>query len=1349
LDTIPSPERVSGNFEIQIAHWNDFFATLKIDPFAVTGYEDYKFRIDNIVVDFSDELSPTGLPPQGYETPFVNAAGFSNLWQGIYVELASLQLPNLFNKNSGEPITVGVKSVLFDENGFSGTAFVSTPILNLDEGNAGGWGFSIDKFQLTFLANKLSHGGFGGKINVPIFRSSQCNTGNLTAADCFDYNALILANKQFQFSVVVPPDINYCADLWKAGNVKVYSNSSIAITVSEGKFLAQANLHGQMVISANIGRFDLKMPDTIRFENLIVRNKAPYFSFGNWQMPTSLDCKLAGFGISLSNIGMGTESGTDRSYLNLGLGISLSKDSGQDSLGISAKGNFRIYGKLNTSNNIQKWVYDDVKLTSIGVDASFAGVQIKGELAFYEDTITGPTGWGKGFRGLIKIKINALGIGVDGLAQFGRKPVNPNDSYKYFFLDLMAHLPKGNQALAPLDLRGIGGGVFYRMSRDTNPVGLGVVPPINMPPNLGVSLSGVKYVPDINAGVGLKATIAVALAKETAFNGSLTFEALFNASSQGGGLRSIAIDGMAQFMEKLDLELPPRFSQNLSAKMKAKASIAAQFTPSFKLHGSLETYLNLANVIQGVGPQGRVVLAEFHTEPGLWYINVGTPTQRAGLQLQVGGVNLAKLDAYIDIGKQIPPMAPLPPEIASATGLGNFAQQESSRATGHGFAFGASLRIGDGQRRCAPSCNAPFHFYADFLAIAGFDLMLQDFGDTECSNTGEQIGINGWYATGQAYSLLQANVGLQLRVFGQTKNFVVLGINSAMAIQMKLPNPYWVKGRIKGNYNLLGGLVKGKTDFPFQFGQSCEFTSNNAPVQSLAVISYLNPVQDEAEVDVAAHPNATFNLPVGTSFSVEDINGQSATFKTELAYARIKYKNYTIPATLKWEDDLTNVELLPQYMLPTNDSVTFEVKVNIYKNGVMQDPEIRQVRFKTGKSYEEIPDFNVKAAYPQDGQYNFYPKEWIERKGYVMLHANQQQLFLVGGDSTALVARFTPSTGPVVETLVTYNYAQTRIDFPIPADELQLATMYKLEIIRAAREITSLPNGSASRSGGSTYSYEPPTDKVLYDAYFRTSAYNTFTEKINALGISSITGTNTPNMDGAFKIDLGTAEPFDEWEMGENNKGFAVMEMRASLDQTTWFNSSMKPLIYNDYATAAPNTYGMQINDRQTDVYGPIPYKGVFVEQASGGTVLKITKEDFEAGVTPATTGPQYINYLVPNIAENDFADVCQDLMVYIWNRCSNDPNCGCCLSESCCYYIGTSYPGATCNSNCSPYSNVQAYREDYVNDNLPTDKLRNLYKKQGWVVPPAGGYPITLTYKLPGLGTQTAIKTVTLQKSN
>src|SRR5690606_10858647 len=109
-------------------------------------------------------------------------------------------------------------------------------------------------------------------------------------------------------------------------------------------------------------------------------------------------------------------------------------------------------------------------------------------------------------------------------------------------------------------------------------------------------------------------------------------------------------------------------------------------------------------------------------------------------------------------------------------------------------------------------------FYARFDAGVGFDIMLKDYGDTRCAGSSDRIGINGWYANGQAYAYFEGAVGIRVRVFGVRKRIPILELRAAALLQAKLPNPFWMRGMVGGYFSVLGGLVKGQCKFQVTMG---------------------------------------------------------------------------------------------------------------------------------------------------------------------------------------------------------------------------------------------------------------------------------------------------------------------------------------------------------------------------------------------------------------------------------------------------------------------------------------------------------------------------------------------------
>ena len=107
-------------------------------------------------------------------------------------------------------------------------------------------------------------------------------------------------------------------------------------------------------------------------------------------------------------------------------------------------------------------------------------------------------------------------------------------------------------------------------------------------------------------------------------------------------------------------------------------------------------------------------------------------------------------------GSRIPGMPTPPQEVANLIGQDisrlSLGRNLDALSTGKGFAFGSKLGVRTGDLQFAI-------MYANFNAGLGFDVMLKDYGQAQCRGRSGTIGLNGWYAQGQAYAYRARRVG--------------------------------------------------------------------------------------------------------------------------------------------------------------------------------------------------------------------------------------------------------------------------------------------------------------------------------------------------------------------------------------------------------------------------------------------------------------------------------------------------------------------------------------------------------------------------------------------------------------
>ena len=1089
--------------------WGEVVVDIDITPFAVSKYDEIKWEIHDAKIDFSDSANPSGMVfPEGYQSPFVNNGVVSKLWKGFYLGELSVTIPkSLTGGDTGTATTIAVNNVIIDDMGVSGKLNV-TPVLTLEEGDLNGWAFSVDTFKLEVMANQFEEAGFNGLIHIPIAKSKDNNSDEVQPEDCLQYTAIIQPNNNYYFSLSPLAD-DYKVDMWKA-DIYFDSTSTVDVSYVNGEFLTRANLTGQIDVNGNFTAGKSVQMDDVQFQNLELSNQQPYIKTGFWSFPDGPSNQLAGFKYSIDSVFL--SSNPEGSEIDLKFNVLLDL-TGNDKIGVSAYGGFTLQGELETIENKQKWKYKDFDINSLAIDASFPGVEsLIGVITFFDED----TEYGTGFRGGAIMEVRGLKGDIEAIAQFGKKqhPDNSEDNYKYFFVDAMVNMANGINVGGGLKIQGFGGGVYYHMNRPS-----ASFPPlpaspsagnITIPTGLGVSLSGIQYTPDHTKGLGLKATVALSLIKKQMFNANATFEILYHDDN---GVSDIWFNGNFRAMSDMDVTAAPTSSTdpnntnpNNGAPISGFIDIHYNFTEN-NLNANYQIHLIAAGgIVKGHGDDNRFGGGEFYFGNDGWYINFGKPSDRNTAIFTVPGVKngLLSLSSYFSMGTNIEPMPELPANVQELSGAGNFMANESMRASGVGIAFGASVNFDTGEKDF-------LIFYGEFGVGAGFDLMLQRYDGAYCLETNDQLGINGFYASGQAYAYIQGEIGIKWK----KKRFDILSIGGAAVLQAKLPNPFWAKGTVGGYYSILGGLISGDCHFEIIIGESCTIMGVTDPMADLDIIMNISPVDYATNIPSIFTPKAVFNIPVDQYIELPNLENGTDLYFIDLVSSQIIYNGSVLPCEVVLAEDGLSLEMETIDMFPANDSLFFQVEVKVLKNGTEIKTEIRNVKFYTGEGLTDVPAQNILASYPTNGQFNFLKEEYNEHKGYIMLKRGQPDLFEEPSNiSTLAIPSFIqnvtqPKTtsssnsnktlkailshnGEIVNSYpASYNNAERIINYSLPPGDMENTTLYKLEIKYV------LPEGNINQ-------YNEP---ALATSFFRTSAYNTFTEKLDVISL-----LNPPNL---------------------------------------------------------------------------------------------------------------------------------------------------------------------------------------------------------------------------------------------
>lgn len=234
-----------------------------------------------------------------------------------------------------------------------------------------------------------------------------------------------------------------------------------------------------------------------------------------------------------------------------------------------------------------------------------------------------------------------------------------------------------------------------------------------------------------------------------------------------------------------------------------------------------------------------------------WHLYIGEPAKdkRCFFQfLKYDGVIVnvdIGADAYLCIGNELPDGGALPPIPEKITEFlsGHKADQAD---------MGADLGKAERSRKAAArklldpnSCNGGIMvgasawghigidlglLYGSLDAIAGFDAALVNYGNNAfCVNSGSHMGYKGWYAMGQLYAYLAAQLGIHIHIgsfINEKVSIFDAGIGGVLEIG--LPNPTWVEGSARIKISLLGGLCKINKKFEFSAGDHCVPFKGNA-----------------------------------------------------------------------------------------------------------------------------------------------------------------------------------------------------------------------------------------------------------------------------------------------------------------------------------------------------------------------------------------------------------------------------------------------------------------------------------------------------------------------------------------
>ncbi|MEO1051556.1 MAG: hypothetical protein AAFX87_13075 [Bacteroidota bacterium] len=1215
-------KQVEATFETNVQSWDDLIAQVEITPFQVPKLKGFSFSVDDATIDFSDIVNPQNMQfPKDYQSGF---EGNMMLWQGFFLREITIKLPQELATNKGRK-EITAQNMIIDKMGFSGAVGVKN-LFGREEGTLNGWPFSIDSLGVVMVKSQLKGGAFKGQMNVPLFDDDAP----------VKYAALIFEeNNETNYRFSVTPNKTLSASVLSA-KVELLPNSTIIITKQDGKLKPEAILNGRISVQdgAKVAVRGLE------FQDLHLASEKPYIRNGVWELTGKGDQKVSNFPIAINNLIF--QHNQDQLSLTLDVMLNLMN---KEDKGFSAETTVKVNGEIEEEiqNNgeftvtKQKWKHKSTEISDIHIDVKGSSYSLEGTLSLYDEDST----FGSGFRGEINAQFDP-GPGMKAIAQFGNVK-----GLRYWYVDAQFRFktPKGNGAVG---IYGFGGGMYYHMNLEKRQL-FEVDDFItkngeNDKFEIGATRSGSRYVPDASIGIGFKASVILGTQPNPhPLNGDVTFEMAFNS---GGGVRFIRFRGEAFFMTPIE-------KRSAKAPMYADLDMLYDFQNRV-FHATLDTYINVGGVLRGVGPNGLAGSAVIHFAPDEWYVHVGTPEQRVGLNF----IGLVETGAYFMAGTYIHDMPTPPSQVSEILGDMDldFMRDENAIATGGGIAFGSSMLVNTGRLKF-------LIFYGQFQAGAGFDIMLRNYGDAHCAGESDRIGINGWYASGQAYAFLMGSIGVHVKLKFIKGEFEILSIGAAAVLQAKLPNPVWMQGVVGGKFSILGGLVSGNCRFKVTIGKECEIVGANS--LGIKVIADVKPHAADGEVSVFSAPQAAFNVAIDKEFEYMDSEGELNSYRVKLDEFNVIHNGDLITGELEWNDNHDVAIFNPYQVLPPKANIKTYVKIlweekidGVWRPmGGSKEQEIEEEAstFTTGEAPEEIPDENVKYSYPIAKQYHFHQDEHGE--GYIQLYSGMDYLFEteIDGKAWEYVARFAPKGQPTfTDVPVTYQGGSSRgaISFGIPQN-LSPEKVYDILLVRTPQDarqavdqnVTASKENVASQ-GGTTIDLETKNidevltlakEKVIYTSHFRTSKYKTFTAKLDALsgynsGAGPIVGLNL------WKLGATTFAPeqFDEFELVGDGEEIEALVTLEALTDNPWYRDNIYPMVYQYY----PVNSDLDISWRETEPVGIPPLRGMSIYQET--PLFKLTEEGAASGEAPGYADQTQFIYDLSFYAYNDYFELRQ-----------------------------------------------------------------------------------------------------------
>jgi len=1079
---------------------------IDIPAFRVVGVPDgYSFEVNKAWLDYSTTSNivnfENNIPDNYNDSSLKNSdPKIKNTWKGFWMQDLKMHLPDYLTDDN-DRVTVDIHNIIYDEKiTFS---IIVNDILNANEGKSlAGSAFSIEELYMDVVQNSFKKAGLNGKI------------GLLISDDKLDYS-LIYDNK--------PSNSNIVFNIKPANDVKIPMFLADANIKKTSKFELEINngakfsfdINASISISdkykpANTGILKINMPG-IAIEHFKYDTDSG-FSGPEFNSQASPQKSMFGFPINFKRFALNTSG--KNIVLDMTPSLDLTNAGGS---GVSADANVKFISTIDIgASGIKKVKFKKVELKEINVDADISVLHLKGKLAFYED------GDKNGTKGKLKVDFPVVGS-VDLAAEFGTYK-NSNsvkfgtkDWYDYWFIDGMLTFHNGVPVFIGVSMYGLGGGVSYHMTQGTLP---------DVTKDITPGKSACNYTNNYQTGLGVSLnTLMGSTDRGTSFNFDVKFTVEFN---NDWGLRLAKLTGNVRVLSGgiNNIELAPPIGGYVNLEYHndiGKKHVSGQMM--------ISVYIG-DGVVKGHGKNNKFIDAEFYygsNDKSYFYMGHPSPEdKRAGLDVNVAGLT-ATFSSYFMMGADIPTELPAPiGDFLSIYEKGGKFKTKGSYKQGHkgkGFAFGASFSTDINGRDLQP-----IYFYVKF--VLGLDINYSYFEGRTC-------GSDGWYAQGQIYAALEAELGLHIDLYFWEGRVSILNASAALLMKGGFPNPFYAQGSGTIAYSVLGGAIKGSYCFDAEIGEECaDKVFAEDILASLKLIQDLQPDDKASKVSVFSSGTAAFTFAVNESFEIPekeriryfmpyiyswDIKKQGGSITVECYNPKLEQNNVVAAlmpkGNLEGETNYVQTLAVSVWEIVNNKKQDVYVKGKFFKQSVVN-------KFRTGKEPDIIVDENVILTYPYKNQKYFLKNETKYGKGYIVLSAKRDDLF---NKITSLMnydykARFIPINGgaPIESDLEIIDNRILKYD----VSSLVNSTTYCLQIIRKAELNSAFQNISVD-------------DKIKLEEYYQ--GINGKNVKVNSNEVDEKIGLGNQDK---YNIDKGDTQ----FQLSDNNSSGGLNGLGNSLN---------------------------------------------------------------------------------------------------------------------------------------------------------------------------------------------------------